>query len=144
MSVLQSNCDCRLKHIFEPCGQNGRVYIDSLVTKKQHWITLVCLIWLLPCDSLIKSRLQLCKHREKLYEIMLIRSHGTVNTIYFLKQFRYPEPLHCKVNARLTDSFYNMAYLVKRSRAKRNVLCANWWHKSNDNVETLRLRNAVQ
>ena len=26
------------------------------------------LIWVLPCDPFIKSRFQLCKHREKLYE----------------------------------------------------------------------------
>ena len=40
------------------------VFIFTVLLQKQHWITLT---WVLPCDFLIKSRFQLCKHREKLY-----------------------------------------------------------------------------
>ena len=40
-------------------------FIFTVFLQKQHWITL---IWLLPCDSFIKSRFQLRKHCDKLYE----------------------------------------------------------------------------
>ena len=41
------------------------VFLFTVLLQKQHWITLT---WVLPCDFLMKSRFQLCKHREKLYE----------------------------------------------------------------------------
>ena len=41
------------------------VFLSTVLLQKQHWITLT---WVLPCDFLMKSRFQLCKHREKLYE----------------------------------------------------------------------------
>ena len=41
------------------------VFLLTVMLQKQHWITLT---WVLPCDFLMKSRFQLCKHREKLYE----------------------------------------------------------------------------
>ena len=40
------------------------VFLSTVLLQKQHWITLT---WVLPCDFLMKSRFQLCKHREKLY-----------------------------------------------------------------------------
>ena len=66
MSVHQSNLDCRLMHIFEPCDQNEwLLFIFTVLLQIQHWITLILL---LPCDSFIKIRFQLCKHCKKLYK----------------------------------------------------------------------------
>ena len=81
--------------------------------------------WLLSCDSFIKSRFQLRKHCDKLYENYVNEVTWYSEHHLFPKQFWYPEPLHGKVKACLADRFYNMASLGKGIRAKRSIV---WEH----------------